>query len=769
MAPMPALQEMSDPFIASLPRRNMPEADRMVRCAFDEKHFSLAPAAPLHETGLFAYPQLDSSRPRESFHRIVDHTLHRARLIYARLCNANVPGPQQESELKRVIKNLDRLSDTLCGVIDLAELIRTAHPDQDMVAAANEAYENLCSFMNLLNTEVTLYEVLKKVMDSPSIARSLSPEEKQVALVFLRDFEKSGIHLPELERAKFVSLSDSVLTQGRQFLQEMVPSRSHIDVEPSQLEGLGPAYISSLARPGKGRRGIFSKQPQDVVRVPLSSRDAHMVLKFATDESVRRLTYTAAHSYAPSHITTLEELLHTRAELAHLVGMESYGHMALQDKMAQTPDNAVTFLRTLAAHHRSKAMGDVKRLQDVKQQHLKLDSRPTINVWDRDFYAERVARVMASAASANLSSFFSLGTCLQGFSRLCSRLYGVSLVPVEPSPGEVWHPDVRKLEIVDEDEGGKTIGTIYCDLFHRNGKSPNAAHFTVRCSRRVDDDDLAGDGIGHERLPGELSVPSVQMGPEGKRYQLPVVVLLCDFGVPGNTPSLLSFGEVETLWHEMGHAIHSMLGRTEYHNVSGTRCSTDFVELPSIIMEHFISSPSVLSLFARHHYNDAPLPMELFQAHRKVLSAFDALEQHSQIMMALLDQVYHSPLASSGEFDSTRLMYELYTASDGAVVPPAPNTPWQGQFGHLFNYGATYYSYVFDSTIANKIWKDVFRNGDRALDREQGERFKREVLRHGGSRNPWEAVGALLGNKEGDVVARGDTHAIERVGTWGIS
>jgi hypothetical protein len=146
---------------------------------------------------------------------------------------------------------------------------------------------------------------------------------------------------------------------------------------------------------------------------------------------------------------------------------------------------------------------------------------------------------------------------MRGLSRLFSRLYGISFRPATPAPGEVWHPSVRRLDVVDEEQG--TIGVIYCDLFSREGKPPSAAHYTVRCSRRVDDDDPRGDGLpeGWDSRwgPGLETEGDAVRGMTG-RYQLPIVVLCTDFGNDANRPALLGWHEVETLFHEMGHAMH---------------------------------------------------------------------------------------------------------------------------------------------------------------------------------------------------------------------
>jgi intermediate peptidase len=211
-----------------------------------------------------------------------------------------------------------------------------------------------------------------------------------------------------------------------------------------------------------------------------------------------------------------------------------------------------------------------------------------------------------------------------------------------------------------------------------------------------------------------------------------------------------------------------MIGRTEYHNVSGTRCATDFVELPSILMEHFAASPQVLSFFAQHHQTGKQIPPEVIRAQLAQSNMLEALDTHSQIVMAILDQQYHSLTSAQlrdPSFNSTRMLHDLQNRT--GMIPAVEGTSWQVQFSHLYGYGATYYSYLFDRAIAGKVWSTLFTDGpDGALSREGGEVFKDKVLKWGGGKNPWEMVGDVIGGREGEIVSKGDTKSMETVGSW---
>jgi intermediate peptidase len=201
--------------------------------------------------------------------------------------------------------------------------------------------------------------------------------------------------------------------------------------------------------------------------------------------------------------------------------------------------------------------------------------------------------------------------------------------------------------------------------------------------------------------------------------------------------------------------IVAMLGRTEYQNVSGTRCATDFVELPSILMEHFLNSSTVLSLF---DIDGTSASRQMGNHHTDPCRAIDT---HTQIILASLDQAYHSPEALKPDFDSTAILADLHNTL--GLIPYVPGTSFQTQFGHLFGYGATYYSYLFDRAIASTVWRDVFSRDP--LSRETGEKYKKEILRYGGGKDPWKMVSALLSAPE---LEAGDADAMREVGRWKI-
>ncbi|KLP05541.1 Uncharacterized protein LW94_12761 [Fusarium fujikuroi] len=372
-----------------------------------------------------------------------------------------------------------------------------------------------------------------------------------------------------------------------------------------------------------------------------------------------------------------------------------------------------------------------------------------------------------------LNAFFSVGTVIQGLSRLFDRLYGIRLVLRETLPGETWHPEVKRLDVVTDK--GELIAVLYCDLFHRPQKSGNPAHFTVRCSREILPDEVAEVAADYDSTGPSFESPEMAANDgmetssaDGVLKQLPTIALVCDFQPSENSkePSLLSYQSVETLFHEMGHAIHSILARTSFQNVSGTRCATDFAELPSTLMEHFAADPTVLSLFARHWKSDRPLPYELVAERIRLTKRFEGLETENQIILAMVDQAYHASTMRDAEFDSTAVFHDIKARFAHGPRDP-PNTCWQGFFGHLHSYGSTYYSYLFDRVLAERVWRVVFKAGENggAINRENGEQLKENLLKWGGGRDPWTCLADTL---QDERLALGDEKSMALVGSWGI-
>lgn len=699
----------------------------------------------------------------KGFQRFAESSLQKCKELVERVLSASTL-----EEYKRLPRDLDRLSDLLCRVIDLSDFVRTIHPNPNIATAASGAYSLMFQYMNELNTTTGLNKQLKKAWNIPELQAQWSQEEKMVAVILMKDFSKSGIDLPDSHREEFVNISNDVANIGTDFVNNMEYEKGHVRVSRSQLAGVDSRYLQNMSR-------------WTQADIPVYSTIGKHVMTTAHDSDVKKRIYTAERTASKSTIHRLEQLLLRRAKLASLTGYETYAHLTLTDKMSKTPQAVTKFLESLNANNKGQLQQELDRLLAIKR--LRTPDAAEVAPWEHGYLVHQLKQQAATTGQLKsplleaASNYFAVGHVIQGLSSLFQSLYGVRFVPKETRIGEVWHPDVRRLDVFTD--SNERIATMYCDLFSRPGKLPNPAHFTLLCSREITEEEV--EEAWNRNQPLNLGMPvrtsTEQVTGRTKHHQTPIIALVCDF--PDNSgalePSTLSPTSVTTLFHEMGHAVHSILGQTSMQGISGTRCATDFAELPSVLMEYFAADAAVLKLFASHWQTGEVIPDELIDAMRREKQKRAELtggwDNQTQILMAILDQIYHAdgPVdgLATGEYNSTAVFHDVWSRYSSVREPSG--TAWQGFFGHLYGYGATYYSYLFDRAIARQVWRAVFRDGENkgAVDREAGERFKQEVLRWGGGRDPWLCLEGLMGEDKG-ILAEGGSEAMDLVGQWGV-
>jgi len=446
---------------------------------------------------------------------------------------------------------------------------------------------------------------------------------------------------------------------------------------------------------------------------------------------------------AASTNTTIMALMHKRQELATTLQEQSFSHNALRNTIAGSPDAVWRFLTGLATRLAPQVANDVRTLRHVKYDGLsrirRLGTTPdAVDITDREipdlinrFYSDQ--KVDRGA----VREFLPFKTCWAGLLRLCHRVFGVQFIEVPLDPFEAWHPSVRKLAVQHDRLG--FLGVLYADLFARKGKLASAGHLTVQGGCRV-----------HGEVFQQLGVPIPPVSQ-------PAVLVLTTLIQPeeGGNP-LLWPHEVETLFHEMGHALHTFCGHTTYQNLTGTRTSVDFAEFPSQFLEHFARDFRVLSTFAQHYKSGQALPEEAFRA--AFSQPFTGVTTLSEVMQASMDQLLHAPPPYTIPFPTGALRLEAQdpTAASAELgryyVDLAPQQGGKGltltasplgSVEHFINYPALYYSYLYSKAFSRRTWGRFFAADP--FDPKEGDRFRAEVLAHGAARDPKTILADYLG------------------------
>lgn len=582
---------------------------------------------------------------------------------------------------RKMVEIFDELSDTLCQVADLAEFIRLAHPDAEYSRAAESACCSISGIVEKLNTNITLYKTLKEAVVKKDIAE-MNEVDKLVGELFLFDFEQCGIHLSDAERERVVALNDSILNIGQQFV----------------AGSSTPRLVKKSSIP-ENVRNVFSSAGEHILVSGLYTDSPNPL--------AREMAFRIFLHPDKKQDYLLSNLLMCRHELARVCGFNTYAERALRGATVDQPADVMEFLNNLSKDIAEKAAGDFQIMSSMKMSES--PGCGPLAAWDVPYYTQKVKKHLFRVTSQEYSPYLSLGACMHGLDQLFESLYGINLVNTEIRAGECWHPEVYKLSVIHKDEG--LLGYIYCDFFEREGKPNQDCHFTIKGGRQL---------------------------PDGS-YQTPIVVLMLNLPTPRwGSPALLTPGLVDNLFHEMGHAMHSMLARTKYQHITGTRCSTDFAEVPSVLMEYFASDIRVLKMFARHFQTNQPMSDDMLYRLCASKNLFTASETQLQLFYAALDQVYHGPHPLSGT--TTEVLAETQGKYYG--LPYVPNTTWQLRFSHLVGYGAKYYSYLVSRALAQLIWQTYFK--DDPFNSTNGQKYRNECLSYGGGKNPKKLVADFL-------------------------
>ena len=609
---------------------------------------------------------------------------------------------QNVKDASLVLRKLDEISNAICSVIDAAELCRCVHSEEQWRDSAQEAYIELSNVIAQLNATVDLYETLNKVTSSPYFA-DLTKEEQIFASLLKKEFERDGIHLPQEQRQQVQELHGHIVQLESLFTHNL-NSNSYDDIyhisDPHQNETIHQIIPSEV---------LSQRVPQHYSdKISLNKRDAaisNTLLKFCDNPSIRKEVYIQSNTVCPQNINVLKDLLQRRHELANLLKFPTYSHFFLQDKLLSEPRKVQQFLQQMQKQCQPNYFQELNFLSTIKQRVESTDGK--LDAWDIHYYVG-LAKQLHSNNHPKVDVQFSISQSIQSLKLLVSELFDIQMIEESTTSLEQWHDSIRKFSFTHSTKG--SLGVMYLDLFPRPNKYGHAAHFTVRCGCRS----------AHNN----------------DEHQLPIIALVCNFN-----DERLSHSEVETLFHEFGHALHSLLSRTTFQHLSGTRAAMDFIETPSHLMEYYVWDPTFLYNHLIVSNNNT---LESIETWTKQRYSFASMDVQQQIVYSLFDQSIHS---SPGNVGNTTDI--LHTFQRQCGIPYSPDTHWHSTFGHLVTYGSGYYSYLYASVFAADIWQTCFQQSP--LARSSGTHYWNEVLRHGGSKDPNLMITSLLHNRSPQI------------------
>lgn len=538
-----------------------------------------------------------------------------------------------------------------------------------------------------------LYKRIKAISEN-----GLDSESKRLLQYYKQNFEIAGANLSAADKEKLKQINQELASLSTQYSNKLLEARKQGGVfftDAKELDGLSADEIAAAATDAKnaGKEGQYLLALQNTTQQPLLQN----LKNRSTREKLFKASWTRAEKGdANDTRETIEKLAKLRLKKAQILGKKSFAEWKLQDQMAKTPEAATNLMNQIATPAVETAKREAKDIQDlINQQNGGFQLEP----WDWNFYAEQVRKAKFDLDESEIKPYFEITTVLEkGVFFAAEKFYGLTFKKRTDLP--VYHPDVVTYEVFDHD--GKSIAIYYLDFYTRDSKNGGAW-----MSNFVEQSYLLGTK--------------------------PVIVNCYNYQKPApGKPSLISFDDVSTIFHEFGHSIHGMFASQKYPSLSGTNVPRDFVEFPSQINEHWALDPVILKNYAIRYDTKQPIPQTLVDKIKKASTFNQGYMTTELVSAAELDMDWHtvtdeSQLIPVLDFEKESLAKHGFTLK---TVPPRYHTPY---FAHIWGggYSAGYYAYLWSETLDNDAWEWIKNNG--GLTRENGDRFRKYILSVGNS------------------------------------
>ena len=611
--------------------------------------------------------------------------------------NANIDAIVNNSEaptFEHVIVALDNSSPILDRVSAIFYNMTEAETTDDLKELSIKLAPTLSEHSDNISLNQDLFKKVDAVYQQKD-ALGLTTEQQRLLEETYKGFVRSGANLSPEKQARLREVNKELSTLGIKFndnvLNENNAFKLYIDKE-EDLAGLPDWFRQSAAEKAKedGQEGKWLFTLGNASRLPF--------LQYSENRPLREQMYKAYinrgnNNDKNDNKKNITDIVKLRLEKAQLLGFDCYSNFVLDNTMAKNSTAVMDFLNNLWSYSLPKAKAEAVELQKIMDKEGKGEK---LEAWDWWFYTEKLRKEKYNLEEDEIKPYFKLENVREGAFAVANKLYGITLTKLEGIP--VYHPDVEVFEVKDAD--GSHLGVFYVDYFPRPGKSGGAWMSNYR---------------------------------EQQGAIRPLVCNVCSFTQPvGDIPSLLTIDEVETLFHEFGHALHGLLTKCNYKGISGTNVALDFVELPSQINEHWATEPEVLKMYAKHYQTGETIPDSLIEKILNQKTFNQGFMPTELLAAAILDMNLHN-LTDTQNLDV--LAYEKEAMDKLGLIPEIAPRYRTTYFNHIIGgYAAGYYSYLWANVLDNDAFEAFKEHG--IFDKKTADLFRNNVLEKGNSEDP---------------------------------
>jgi len=619
-------------------------------------------------------------------------------IVRARVAIDTIKNNPQTPNFENTIVALETSSEDLGQATSVFYNQLSAMGGDDLHELATQIGPINAEFSSDIILDEALFARVKAVYDARA-SLNLNTEEHTLLDDTYRGFVRGGALLDDAKKQRLREISQRLSLLNPAFMQNSVKSSESYEMvitNEADLAGLPESAIDAAAHAAseKGYEGQWLITLDYPSFGPFMQYADNRVLR----EQLLRAFASRAYGDEYDNCANVLEIVSLRDERAKLLGYATHAHYVLDERMAKTPETVMAFLDKLKHAYKPAALKDLAMLKDFAKTEHGLDD---IKPWDVGYYSEKLKQKLFNFSSEDFRPYYQLDKVLDGCFTHFSKLFGLKFTPSDAYA--LWHKDVKAFDVYKTDDNS-FVGTLYADFHPRTGKNQGAWKTSYR-----------------------------DQGLFKGKIERPVVAIVCNFTKPTKErPSLLTHGEVTTLYHEMGHATHALLSNVTYRSHAGTSVLWDFVELPSQLQENWCYEKEMLDTFAVHYQTGEKIPAELIQKLQDAMHYMVGWGGLRQVSLATLDMLWHTTDPSTV---TDVALFEDDAVKDTTLFPRIAG-PTSCSFGHIFagGYSAGYYSYKWAEVLDADTFELFKEKG--LYDSESAKAYRDQILSKGGSEDP---------------------------------